>query len=196
MPELPEFLPKEIPVLFLASRSPQRRAILEQLGVRFEVRPADVVEDETGEPAELVSANALRKARAVAGRSEGHPVLGVDTAVFLERRFYGKPHDEREARAHLERLSGCTHEVWSAIALIDGGSERVETACTIVRLRQLDDGIIDWYLATGEWRDRAGAYAIQGRGAALVDGIEGDYWNVVGLPVSLLVDLAPDLIHA
>lgn len=157
--------------------------------MRFEVRPAVVVEDETGEPAELVSANALRKARAVADRSGGQPVLGVDTAVFLEGGFYGKPHDEREARAHLERLSGRTHEVWSAIALIDGGGERVETACTAVRMRRLDERIIDWYLATGEWRDRAGAYAIQGRGAALVHGIEGDYWNVVGLPVSLLTRL-------
>jgi septum formation protein len=181
-------------LLILASRSPRRRAILEQLGVRFEVRPADVVEDERGEPAELVSANALRKARAIADQFGGRPVLGVDTAVFLERRFYGKPRDEREARAHLERLSGRTHEVWSAIALIDDGDERVETACTAVRLRRLDKRILDWYLATGEWRDRAGAYAIQGRGAALVHGIEGDYWNVVGLPVSLLIDVAPGLL--
>lgn len=184
----------ELPGLILASRSPQRRAILEQLGVRFEVRPAAVIEDETGEPAELVSANALRKARAVADRSEGHPVLGVDTTVFLEGRLYGKPRDEGEARAHLERLSGRSHEVWSGIALIDGGIERVETARTEVRLRLLDAWIIDWYLATGEWRERAGAYAIQGRGAALVHAIEGDYWNVVGLPVSLLIDVAPGLV--
>jgi septum formation protein len=179
-------------VLTLASRSPQRRAILEQLGVQFQVVPADIEETTKGAPPTVVVDNALRKARAV----EGERVLGVDTEVVLDGRVYGKPGDEAEAETFLRRLSGRTHEVWSGIALCtETGDERLASACTKVTLRLLEQGDIDWYVASGEWRDRAGGYAIQGRGAALVESIDGDYWNVVGLPVAELVKLAPDLVR-
>ena len=186
--------------LVLASRSPQRRAILEQLGVDFTVVPADVEEATAGEPRQVVVENALRKARAV-GRGEGAAaapapgdrVLGVDTEVVLDGRTYGKPADDAEAETFLRRLSGRTHEVWSGIALCRGGDERTASAVTRVRFRRLEEPDLHWYLGSGEWRDRAGGYAIQGRGAALVESIEGNFWNVVGLPVPELLRLAPDL---
>jgi septum formation protein len=176
--------------LILASRSPQRRAILQQLGVEFRAEPPEAEELSAGDPRRVVTENALRKARSVSGGR----VLGVDTVVVLDGRFFGKPRDAEEAQTHLRRLSGRGHEVWSGIALRENGQERTATAATRVRFRLLEQGEIDWYLRTGEWRDRAGGYAIQGRGAALVAEIEGDYWNVVGLPVAALVQLAPDLI--
>ena len=176
--------------LTLASRSPQRRAILEQLGVDFTVEAPAVQELEEGEPRALVLENALRKARAV----EGALVLGVDTAVVLYGRAFGKPRDAGEAEALLRRLSGREHEVVSGIALRREGDERSDVAVTRVRFRTLTQAVLDWYLDGEEWRERAGGYAIQGRGAALVAGIEGDYWNVVGLPVPALLALAPELI--
>ncbi|MDQ3934363.1 MAG: Maf family protein [Actinomycetota bacterium] len=176
--------------LILASRSPQRRAILTQLGVDFEVVDPGVDELDRGDPREVVLENALRKARSVS--AEGR-VLGVDTDVVLDGRVFGKPSDEGSAREALLALSARVHEVWSGIALIEGGSERTSVAVTRVRFRALDDPVLDWYLASGEWRDRAGGYAIQGRGAALVESIDGDFWNVVGLPVPNLLELAPDL---
>jgi septum formation protein len=119
-------------------------------------------------------------------------VLGVDTAVVLDRRVFGKPADEAQAERFLGALSGRGHEVMSGIVLREGGEERGEVAVTRVRFRDLEQREIDWYLASGEWRERAGGYAIQGEGAALVEEIEGDYWNVVGLPVPALVRLVPD----
>lgn len=181
--------------MVLASRSPQRSAILEQLGIPFDVRPAEVDERTAGPPAEVVTDNALAKGRSVARAVDADRlVLAADTAVVLEGRLYGKARDADEARAQLQRLSGRPHQVWSALALIEGERERVGTACTTVHFKRLGARTLDWYLNSGEWRERAGAYAIQGKGAAFVDRIEGDYWNVVGLPVSLLVDLAPDVL--
>jgi len=177
--------------LVLASRSPQRQAILEQLGIEFRVVVPDVEEVTTGEPRRLVAENARRKAAAVSGER----VLGVDTAVVLDGRAFGKPGDLAEADVFLRRLSGRTHEVMSGIALRDGRGERSDVAVTRVRFRLLEKAEIDWYLASGEWAERAGGYAIQGRGAALVEAIEGDYWNVVGLPVAALLRLAPDLLR-
>jgi septum formation protein len=179
--------------VILASGSPQRRAILEQLGVDFRVKTPRVEELDAGEPRQVVLENALRKARAVA--PVGEPVLGADTAVVLDGEIFGKPIDAAEAERFLRRLSGRTHQVMSGIALMDDAGERAEVAVTRVRFRPLDQADLDWYLATGEWRGRAGAYAIQGKGAALVEGIEGDYWNVVGLPVAALLRLAPDLLR-
>jgi septum formation protein len=173
-------------MLVLASRSPQRRAILTQLGIEFEVVVPDVEELEEGDPREMVVENALRKARAV----EGDRVLGVDTTVVVDGRSYGKPADEEEAEATLTLLSGRSHEVWSAIAL----NEKTASACTTVTFRAVGQELLRWYLDTKEWRDRAGGYAIQGRGAALVERIDGDFWNVVGLPVPELLKLAPDLL--
>jgi septum formation protein len=116
-------------------------------------------------------------------------VLGVDTEVVLDGRVFGKPGDGPEAEAFLRRLSGRTHEVMSGIVLRRASEEWTEVAVTKVRFRHLDQSDIDWYVASGEWRERAGGYAIQGRGAALVEAIEGDYSNVVGLPVPALVAL-------
>jgi septum formation protein len=177
--------------LVLASRSPQRRAILEQLGVEFRVEAPEVEELTQGDARRLVAENALRKARSV----HGGRVLGVDTAVVLDGRSFGKPRDEAEAETFLRRLSGRGHEVWSGIALRERGDERTATAMTRVHFRLLEQHELDWYLASGEWSDRAGGYAIQGRGAALIAEIEGDYSNVVGLPITALVELAPDLLR-
>ena len=185
------------PSLVLASASPQRRAILEQIGVDFRVFEPEVEELEQGEPGPLVLENARRKARSVAARAAlGSVVLGVDTVVSLDGRVFGKPHDAEEAREFLRRLSGRTHEVHSGVVLVGPAGESARAALTRVRFRDLSAADLEWYLAAGEWRERAGGYAIQGRGAALVEGIEGDYWNVVGLPVSLLVGLAPWLMRA
>ena len=182
--------------LVLASGSPQRRAILEQLGVSFDVEVPEVEELSDGVPAELVRENAARKARAVAReRGAACPVLGADTVVSLGGRPLGKPRDEDEAERFLRDLSGRWHEVHSGLALVEAGGEAIRSAVTRVRFRELGRADLDWYLRSGEWRERAGGYAIQGLGAALVEGIEGDYWNVVGLPVPLLIELAPWLIR-
>jgi septum formation protein len=178
--------------LVLASRSPQRRAILEQLGLEFSIQVPDVEELEVGPPHEVALENAYRKASAVA--SDDGMVLGVDTVVSLGARLYGKPADPEEARATLTALAGRRHAVISGICLIEDGHVRSAAAQTGVQFRALDDRLLDWYLASGEWRERAGGYAIQGRGAALVAGIEGDFLNVVGLPVATLLELAPDLL--
>jgi septum formation protein len=121
-------------------------------------------------------------------------VLGCDTLVALRGVIYGKPPEENAARATLEALSGAAHEVISGLAVLGPGArERVAVARTRVSFRELSEELLDWYLATGEWRGRAGGYAIQGAGAALVREIEGDYENVVGLPVAALLDLVPEL---
>jgi septum formation protein len=180
--------------LILASGSPQRRAILEQLGVDFEVRVAEVEELTSGPPNEVATENAYRKAAAVAAGARGSPVLGVDTIVSVGNRIYGKPADSGEARTTLEALSGRRHAVVSGVCLIEDDEHRTAAATTVVEFRPLDERMLDWYLASGEWEGRAGAYAIQGKGAALVTGIEGDYLNVVGLPVATLLALRPELL--
>ena len=172
--------------IVLASASPQRRAILEHLGIPFVVAPADVDELDTGDPNVVALENARRKARAVPGAH----VLGVDTVVALDGRIYGKPRDAQEARATLLALGGRTHVVHSGLHLT-GVGEAVEA--TAVTFRAVDTDLADWYLASSEWRGRAGGYAIQGRGAALVAAIEGDYANVVGLPVAAFMDLLTTL---
>lgn len=166
----------------LASRSPQRRAILRQLGIEFDVRATDVDELSSGAPLQVARENARRKAAAAGG---GPDVLAADTLVALDGVIFGKPPDEAAARATLRALSGATHEVISGLALGDA----LITETTRVTFRDLDDAVLDWYVATGEWRERAGGYAIQGRGAVLVRAIEGDYLNVVGLPAAALLDL-------
>jgi septum formation protein len=185
--------------LILASRSPQRRAILEQLGIPFDVVVPDVQELTEGPPHELVADNAYRKAAAVAagvaadGRAEAR-VLGVDTIVAVGARVYGKPPDADRARQTLTALAGRRHTVLSGVCLIEEGRARHAVASTTVEFRSIGPETITWYLETGEWRERAGGYAIQGRGAALVQAIDGDYLNVVGLPVATLLELAPDLL--
>ena len=182
--------------LILASRSPQRRAILQQLGVEFEVQIPDVDELEAGPPHEVALENAYRKAAAAATAGTEQPVLGVDTIVSIGSRIWGKPVDEADARDTLLALGGRRHTVISGVCVIAGDSTRTAAATTAVQFRSLDDALIDWYVSSGEWRGRAGGYAIQGRGAALVASIEGDYTNVVGLPVPTLLELAPWLLPA
>jgi septum formation protein len=177
--------------LVLASGSPQRRAILEQLGVRFVVRVPGVEESSAGDPRERVAENARLKARAV----DGERVLGADTVVTAGDAAFGKPADADEAERFLRRLSGRDHEVMTGIAYRSGPEESGDVAVTRVTFRELGEADIRWYLDTGEWRGRAGGYAIQGRGAALVERIEGDYWNVVGLPVPALLRLVPGLLR-
>ena len=179
------------PPLLLASTSPQRRAILAQLGIPFDVVPPRYDEhDEPGaEPADVVRAHAQGKARSIAGEAEDRPVLGVDTTVVCGDRAFGKPTGPEEAVEMLEALAGKTHEVVSGLCLVTPGWELVEHAVTRVRFRELTARDLAAYSETGEWEGRAGAYAIQGVGASLVERIEGDYLNVVGLPATLLVGI-------
>nr|WP_256469057.1 Maf family protein [Conexibacter sp. DBS9H8] len=180
----------------LASGSPQRRAILEQLGVPFQVAVSGVSELDAGPPEEVVLENAYRKARAVAGPGGAElPVLGVDTEVALGGTVLGQPAGAAGAREMLGRLSGRAHRVLSGVCVIEGERVRTAAAATTVRFRSCPPELLDWYVATGEWAGRAGGYAIQCRGVALIEGIEGDYSNVVGLPVPTLLDLLGDLLQ-
>jgi septum formation protein len=170
------------PPLVLASTSPQRRAILEQLRIPFEVVAPRY--DEMGDdPVE----HAAGKARSVHGGDR--PVLGVDTVVVCDGRLLGKPRNATEAEEALETLSGKTHEVVSGLCLRTPAWEELRREVTLVTFRPLTPRDLGRYLAAGEWEGRAGAYAIQGLGASLVERVEGDYLNVVGLPAALLVGL-------
>ena len=180
--------------LVLASASPQRRVLLERLGVEFVARPQDVEELEDGAPREVVVENALRKARAARVARADETILGCDTVVALDGVIYGKPADEDAARATLRALSGATHEVLGGIALLSGAEERTGVARTEVTFRALGEDLIEWYLSRGEWRGRAGGYAIQRGGAVLVQSVHGDYENVVGLPLALLLEICPQLL--
>jgi septum formation protein len=180
--------------LILASGSPQRRAILERLGVEFTVRVPGVEELEAGPPAEVAIENAYRKAAAVAQREPEGTVLGVDTVVALGARLYGKPPDRQAARETLAALSGRRHAVIGGLCLIEHGRTRTLAATTEVQFRSLAAAEIEAYLDLGEWVRRAGAYAIQERGALLVAAIAGDYLNVVGLPVAAIMDISPGLL--
>jgi septum formation protein len=173
----------------LASRSPQRRAILEQLAIPFEVMEPRYEErtPELADAAQVVREHAQGKARSVAADAGDRPVLGVDTEVVLHGMIFGKPADATEAEEMLEELSGKTHVVMSGLCLLTPGWEVLEHEGTRVTFRELTPRDLAAYIATGEWEGRAGAYAIQGRGAALVCAIDGDYLNVVGLPGALLV---------
>jgi septum formation protein len=177
------------PPLLLASTSPQRRVILEQLRIPFDVVAPRYEEDDPPEAdvVDLVREHAQGKARSVADDAGVRPVLGVDTAVTLGGRIYGKCDDAGAAAKMLEALAGKTHLVISGLCLVTPGWEFVDHAATRVEFRPLTPRDIATYVASGEWENRAGAYAIQGLGASLVEQIEGDYLNVVGLPASLLV---------
>jgi septum formation protein len=177
------------PRLVLASRSPQRRAILNQLRIPFDTVDVDVDELSAGPAIDVATSNALRKAEAGATKRPGETILGVDTVVVLDGEIFAKPAGERQAQATLKRLSGRTHEVVSGLALLRPGNPQVVHEVTKVTFRHLDDELVARYVRTGEWSGRAGGYAIQGQGAALVVRIIGDYLNVVGLPVAKLLDL-------
>ena len=179
------------PPLLLASTSPQRRAILEQLRIPFDVVAPRYEEDDPpdADAVELVRVHSREKARSVAGDAGDRPVLGVDTAVVLNGRLYAKPRDAGDAERMLESLSGETHVVVSGLCLITPGWELVEHDSTRVKFRPLTPRDLATYVESGEWQNRAGGYAIQGFGASLVEEIDGDYLNVVGLPGALLVRL-------
>ena len=160
------------------------------------MRPSGVEEIEAGDPESAARDNALRKALAAEPQA-GELVIGVDTIVALDGAIYGKPADEREAAATIRALSGRTHTVISGLALAQAtGAPQTHAAFTSVTFRTLDEDLVSWYVATGEWRDRSGGYAIQQAGGALIRSIEGDYNNVVGLPLALLLDLRPELLGA
>jgi septum formation protein len=175
--------------ILLASTSPQRRVILDQLGIVFDAVAPDYVEHDPpdADAVELVREHALGKARSVAEQAGNRPVLAVDTAVSLGGRIYGKPASAEEAERMLEELAGETHVVVSGLCLLTPGWELVEHESTRVTFRELTARELARHMTHGEWEGRAGGYAIQGRGAALVERIEGDYLNVVGLPAALLV---------
>jgi septum formation protein len=185
--------------LVLASTSPQRRTILEQLAIPFEAVSPDYVEDDPpdADAVELVRRHAEGKARSV--HREGRLTLGVDTTVLLDGRVYGKAADREDAGRMLGELSGRTHTVVSGVCLLGADADVLLHERTDVTFRVLTAGIVDAYLASGEWEGRAGAYAIQGLGGRLVERVDGDYLNVVGLPGALLVSIleghAPKLLQ-
>ena len=185
--------------LTLASTSPQRRLILEQLAIPFDVVVPEYLEDDPpdADPADLVRRHAEGKARSVHGA--GRITLGVDTTVVLDGRVYGKARDDADATHMLNEFSGRTHTVVSGICLLGADENVVAHELTAVTFRLLSPETVADYVASGEWEGRAGAYAIQGLGGRLVERIAGDYSNVVGLPASLLVSIlerhAPKLLQ-
>jgi septum formation protein len=178
--------------VILASSSPQRREILQKLGVEFELVVPGVEELTGGDPELEVVENARLKARAVAAGSDDL-VIACDTDVVLDGKALGKPRDEVDARLYLDRMAGRTHTVMSGLAVLEGGGERSGLERTSVVFKQLSDAEKERYVRFGEWRGRSGGYAIQTLGSTLVERVEGSVSNVVGLPVGLLLDLAPGL---
>jgi len=179
--------------IILASSSPRRRELLQNLGLAFTVITSDVDESIESEltPAQIVETLSLRKAKKVAEQREHGIVIGSDTIVVLDHRVLGKPVDEAEAFQMLLSLQGREHTVYSGVALIDAstGREEVAYSFTQVKMRNLTEQEIRAYIASGEPMDKAGSYAIQGIGATLVEGIKGDYFTVVGLPLNLTAQL-------
>jgi septum formation protein len=182
---------------YLASRSPRRRELLESLGLRFEVEPADV--DESVAPGESAREHVVRlaasKSATIAASLRGRGIeallLAADTTVTIEGEILGKPRNETDALAMLRRLAGMRHEVLTACRLLrtDDGREAATVVASTVRFRPWSEPFARWYVATGEPMDMAGAYGIQGRGVLLCDGIEGSWTNVVGLPIESLPTL-------
>ena len=188
--QAPDSVGFEFTGLVLASRSPQRKALLEQLRIPFRVVVSDHEEGvRDGDPAHTVQQNARGKAEEVLARADLRPgelVLGVDTVVVSEGEILGKARDEAEAARYLRGLAAGRHEVYSGLYLTSRKLALASHAITGVTFRSLTDGELEAYVHSGEWRDRAGAYAIQGIGSALVRRVDGDYFNVVGLPVAEL----------
>ncbi|HEX8753347.1 MAG TPA: Maf family protein, partial [Solirubrobacterales bacterium] len=186
--------PATAPRVVLASGSPQRRELLEKLGVEFEVVVPGVEELTEGDPHRLVVENARRKARAVGG-AEGRLVVACDTDVVLDGVVLGKPADERDARRYLDRMSGRPHTVMSGLVVLAGAEERSGLEETTVVFKPLSEAEKERYVRFGEWRGRSGGYAVQTLGSTLVERLEGSVSNVVGLPVGLLAELAPELLE-
>lgn len=180
--------------VILASASPRRRELLELAGIPFEICPSDAEElaDSYLSPAELVIENASRKALSVSEARPGKTVLGADTVVCINGRILGKPHDRADAADMLRLLSGKTHQVYTGVSVTDGETILSEAVCTDVTFFPLSDGLIERYLNTGEYRDKAGAYGIQGHGCVLVEKLNGDYFNVMGLPIARVFRILED----
>lgn len=181
----------ELPKLILASGSPRRSEILNSVGWEFEKHVADIDESElSGElPATYVERLAREKAEAVAVNSPGRFVLGADTTVVIDDLIIAKPVDLDDARRMLRLLSGRWHEVLTGVAIVDNGTTRSAVESTKVKFAELSDGAIEFLVLEGSPLDKAGAYAVQAQAALFIEGIEGDYWNVVGLPINLVYKL-------
>jgi len=179
--------------LVLASASPQRKELLAKLGLKFEVEPSNYEEEappSTISPHDLAKQNSLAKARAVAAKYQGAIVIAADTIGVFQGKILGKPHTEAEAKKMLKILSGRSHLVITGFTIIDDESGKTisKSVATKVYFRKLTPKEIDAYIKTGEPLDKAGAYAIQGLGSIIVEKIEGDYFNVIGLPLSALAE--------
>lgn len=185
-------LHEHFPEIVLASKSPRRANLLEQIGFEFQIRPSRVDESETvhASPETRVKQLALAKAKAVAANLKIGLVIGADTVVVINRQTIGKPEHVEHAIEILTQLSGARHEVMTGVALVDLGRRReiVWRETTVVQFRKLHRREILTYANSGEVLDKAGAYGVQGRAAAFVERIEGCYFNVVGLPLASLVE--------
>ena len=185
--------------LILASKSPRRSELLRAVGWTFEAVPADI--DETQRPNETavdyVERLAIEKAEAVAARFSTGLILAADTTVVVDNHVLGQPADDEDARRMLKLLNGSWHEVLTGVALLRAGEGEGAVSdyeCTRVKFSEMSDEEIDWYVATGEPRGKAGAYGIQGRAAILIEEIQGDYFNIVGLPLRLVYELARKMV--
>jgi septum formation protein len=176
--------------IVLASQSPQRIALLEQIGLKFEKIPSNVDEEKVPRtrPTSYVKRLAKLKAKAVAKQIDEGIVIGADTVVCIDDRILDKPQDTNDAINTLRLLDGRVHRVISGICVINkySGTTFTKSITTKVKFKKLDNKLIEWYIGTGESFDKAGSYAIQGKGAVLIEWIRGDYSNVVGMPVAAL----------
>jgi len=183
--------------IILASKSPRRAEILRAVGWDFETRPANI--DETRGDSEdaitYVKRLAREKAETIAGVDPQNLVLGADTVVVVDGEIMGQPGDDPKAQWMLKTLSGKWHEVLTGVALLRGEQAIVDHECTRVRFADLSEEEIEWYVSTGEPHDKAGAYAIQGLGGVFIEEIEGDYFNIVGLPVRLVYEMLRRMNH-
>lgn len=186
----------ELPKLILASGSPRRAEILNLTGWQFSKHAADIDESEgTGEPPDAYVVRLAReKAGAVATRFPNEIVLGADTIVVIDEKIVGKPVDLDDARRMLRSLSGNWHEVLTGVALTKDGQMRTDLQRTRVKFSRLDEGEIEFLVTEGDPLDKAGGYAVQAQAALFIERIEGDYWNVVGLPIGLIYRLVSEIV--
>lgn len=185
----------ELPRIILASGSPRRSEIMASVGWEFEKSVPDVDESvrEGESPEDYVRRLAGEKALAVAGSHPGQIILAADTTVVIDGEIIGKPEDHEDARLMIRRLSGNWHDVLTGVAVARNGFEKIGMQRTRVKFAKMTEAEIDFLVERGDPLDKAGAYAVQAQAALFIEGIEGDYWNVVGLPVSLVYRLVKDL---
>jgi septum formation protein len=181
----------QLPILLLASSSPRRSEILRMIGWPFQVGAVEVDESLHGDetPRAYVERLAAAKANSAAEIHSHRPVVAADTTVVIDEHLLAKPNDTEDAKRMLRMLHGRWHQVLTGIALICSSETRIDCETTEVKFAAMTEAEIDWYVSTGEPMDKAGAYAVQGRGARFIEAIKGDYFNVMGLPVRLLYEL-------